>query len=110
MKCKVRNALIAHKGQAMTRHPSDAQFLAMVRSNTIKIFPIKPKHIVNANSILGPSIAGVRGKIVCRKPDEEKAAPGRISDDFHHLHKFIVLTADVIFVNGIAFLITILQN
>jgi hypothetical protein len=35
---------------------------------------------------------------------------GRISDDFHRLHKFIVLTADVMFVNGIAFLTTHLQK
>jgi hypothetical protein len=35
-KHKVPNAIIACKGQAMTGHPSDAQFQAMVRSNTVK--------------------------------------------------------------------------
>jgi hypothetical protein len=110
MKCKVPNAMIPCKGQAMTGHPSNAQFQAMMRSNTIKNCPMKPKHIANANSIFGLSIAGVRGKTTHCKPNQVEAAPGRIPDDFHHLHKFIVLTTDVMFVNGIAFLTTLLQK
>jgi hypothetical protein len=109
-KCKVRNAIIACKGQAMTDHPSDAQFQAMVRSNTIKNCPIKPKHIANVNSIFGLSIAGVRGKTICPKPDQVEAAPGCIPDNFYCLHKFVVLTANVMFVNGIAFLTTLSQK
>ncbi len=53
----------------MTGHPTDAQFLEMVRNKTIKNFPIKPKHITNACSIFGPSIAGVRRKTIRRKPE-----------------------------------------
>jgi hypothetical protein len=61
---KVKDAIFAHKAQAMTGYPSDTQFQAMVRSNTIKNCPIKPDHITNAHSIFGPSITGVRGKTV----------------------------------------------
>jgi hypothetical protein len=79
----------------------------MVRSNTIKNCPIKPAHITNALTIFGPSAAGVRGKPVHCKPEQVKAEPGRILDNFHCLHKFVMLTADVMFVIGIAFLITL---
>ncbi len=103
-KHKVQDAIAARKAQAMTGHPTDAQFLKMVRNKTIKNCPIKPKHITNACSIFGPSIAGVRGKTVRRKPEQVEAEPGCIPDDFHRLHWFVMITADVMFVNGIAFL------
>ncbi len=93
----------------MTGHPSNAQFQAMVRSNTIKNCPIKPKNIANTN-LFGPSISGVRGKTIRCKPDQVEAVPGCIPDDFHCLHKFVVLTANVMFVNGIVFLTTLLQK
>ncbi len=68
-KRKVQDAIGARKAQAMTGHPTDAQFLEMVQNKTIENCPIKPKHITNARSIFVPSIAGVRGKTVRRKPE-----------------------------------------
>jgi hypothetical protein len=94
----------------MTGHPTDAQFLEMVRNETIKNCPIKPKHITNTCSIFGPSIAGVRGKTIRRKPERVEAEPGRIPDDFHRHHQFVVITVDVMFVNEIAFLTTLSQK
>jgi hypothetical protein len=79
----------------------------MVRNKTIKNCPIKPKHITNARSIFGLSIAGVRGKTVRRKPEQVEAEPGCISDDFHRLHRFVVITVHMMFINGIAFLTTL---
>jgi hypothetical protein len=68
-KCKVKDAIAAHKAQAMTGHPTDAKFMEMVRNNTIKNCPIKPAHITNSLTIFGPSIAGVHGKTVGHKPE-----------------------------------------
>ena len=91
----------------MTGHPTDAQFLKMVSNNSIKNCPVKPEHITNAYSIFGPSIAGVRGRTTRQKPEQVEAVVGRIPDDFHRLHKCVVLMADVMFVNGMAFLTTL---
>jgi hypothetical protein len=57
-KRKVQDAIAARKAQAMIGHPTDAQFLEMVRSNTIINCPIEPAHIANALTIFGPSAAG----------------------------------------------------
>jgi hypothetical protein len=84
----------------MIGHPTDAQFLYMVRSNTLKNCPIKPAHISNTLSIFGPSAAGVRERMFTAQVEAE---PGRIPANFHRFHKFVVLTADVMFVNGMAF-------
>jgi hypothetical protein len=109
-KREVQDAIAARKAQAMTGHPTDAQFLEMVRIKAIKNCPIKPKHITNACSIFGPSIAGVHGKTVRCKPEQVEAEPGCIPDDFHCLHWFVVITADVMFVNGMAFLTMLSQK
>jgi hypothetical protein len=102
---EVRNAIFACKAQAMTGHPSsDAQFQAMVSNNSIKNCPVRPEHTSNARSIFGPSIAGVQGKTVCCPPERVEAVLSPIPEDYHCLHKFFMLTADVMFVNGIAFL------
>jgi hypothetical protein len=56
------------------------------------------------------SIAGVHGKPICCKPKQVKAEPGRITDDSHRLHQFVVLTADIVFINSIAFLTMLSQK
>jgi len=106
-KLEVQDAIAAGKAQAMIGHPTNAQFHKMVRNKTIKNCPIKPEHNTNAHSIFGPSSAGVRGKTVCQKPERVEAEPGRILDNFHCFHRFIMITADVMFVNHIAFLTTL---
>jgi hypothetical protein len=103
-KHKVKDTIAACKAQAMTCHPADARFMEMMRNNSIKICPIKPTHITNLLTIFGLSIAGVRGKTVCCKPEQVEAELGRI----HCLNRFVVMTANVILVNGIAFLTTLL--
>jgi hypothetical protein len=104
---KVHDAIFARKAQAMTGHPSDAQFQAMISNNSIKKCPIRPKHISNAHCIFGPSIAGVQGKTVRCPAKQVEAAPSHIPDDYHPLHKYVLLTANVMFINSIAFLATL---
>jgi hypothetical protein len=45
-------------------------------------------------------------KTIPCKPEQVEAEPGRIPDNFHQLHQFVVLTAGV---NGIAFLTTLVM-
>jgi hypothetical protein len=79
----------------------------MVRKNTIKNCPIKPAYITNALTIFGLSIAGVRGKTVRLKLEQVEAELGHIPDNVNCLHRFVVMTANMMFVNGIAFLTTL---
>jgi hypothetical protein len=91
----------------VTGHPTNAQFLKMVRNNSIKNFLVNPNHITNTHSIFGPNIAGVHRRTTHQKPERVEAVVGRIPADFHCLHKSVVLTAGVMFVNGMAFLTTL---
>ena len=78
----------------------------MVSNKLLPKFPITINDITNAKYIFGPYLAGIRGKTV--KPrkirvdtDEYVTTPS----DFYKLHKFVILTVDVMFVNINAFMI-----
>jgi hypothetical protein len=93
--------------QAMIGHPTDAQFKHMVSNRLLKNCPVKLDHITIAHSIYGPSIAGVCGKTLRCKPERVEVEYGNVPDDFHRLHKFVKLTANIMFINGIVFLTTL---
>ena len=66
---EVEDARAARVAQAMLGHPTDRDFLGMVRSNMIENCPVTESAVVNANRIFGPDLAGVRGRTVRRPPE-----------------------------------------
>ncbi len=66
--------------------------------------------VANVHTIFGSSIAGVHGKTICHKPEHVEVKTGCIPGNFHQLHQFVVLTADIMFVNGITFLTMLSQK
>jgi hypothetical protein len=66
---KVEDARAAREAQAMLGHPTNRDFLGMVRSGMISNCPVTPNAVQNAHRIFGPDLAGVRGRTVRRPPD-----------------------------------------
>ena len=64
---------------------------------------MKVKDVTNARAIFGPYLPGLGGKITRQKPERVDPEYIGIPRDFYELHKFVTLTTDVMFVNGIAF-------
>ena len=79
----------------------------MVSNKTLDNCPVIPADIPNALALYGPHLPGVRGYTVRKKPDRVKTESLSVPDDYHRLHHFVTLTADVIFVNGVPFLVTL---
>lgn len=109
-KCEVEKAILACKAQAMMGNLSESQFKEMVRNKTSKHCPLKLEDITNAHAIFGTDLAGVHGKTVRFKPTRVEMGYINIPDDFHKLCHFMTLTADMMFINGIAFLMTCLRK
>ena len=61
----------------------------------------------NADVIFGTDLSGVWGRAVRTKPERVETDSVAIPRDFYELNRFITLTADVMFVNGIAFMTTL---
>jgi hypothetical protein len=66
---EVEDARAAREAQAMLGHPTDRDFLGMIRSGMILNCPVTPSAVQNANRIFCPDLAGVRGRTVRRPPE-----------------------------------------
>ena len=103
-KREVEKAILARKMQLRIGIPSDREFMKLVSRNQIKNADFTVQDIANALVIFGPCLENTRGKTVRRKPDP--VVVERIDLDLRGLTRFVTLTADVMFVNGNAFLVT----
>ena len=108
--CEVEEARAAREAQGMVGHPTDRDFLEMVRANYIMNCPVTESAVQNANLIFGPDLAGVRRRTVHRPPEA-------VPTDFVHIpwifldrHQVVVLTADVMFVNGVPILVSLARG
>jgi hypothetical protein len=78
----------------------------MVGEKLLTNCPITIHNVDNATQIFAPDLANLRGKTMGVKPDHIRVKYARISKNFIQLHKHMILVADVMFVNGLPFLVT----
>ena len=106
-KREIKEATLARLLQSRVRNMSDTTLKHMVSVNGLRNSPVRPEHVTNASRIFGPNVAALEGKTV-RRPSPRVHTDGGITipDDFHRLHHFVTLVADIFFVNGVAFLMT----
>jgi hypothetical protein len=94
----------------MVGHPTDRDFLGMVRANMILNCPISDKAVVNANRIFGPDLAGVRGRTVRKTPVPVTTDYVQIPRGILERHRLVVLAVDVMFVNRVPFLVRVARG
>ena len=82
-------------------------FKWVILSNQIKDCPVTSADVEIANTIWGKNIAALKGKTTRTKPDPVAGNPLRVPKEFMKLHRDVYLTADVFFVNGIIFFISL---
>ena len=103
---EIKDATIAREAQAKLGHPSDATMRKLVSSNSLLNCPVTTQALTNSTSIFGPNLGGVRGNTVRDCPGRVEVVPNVVPNDFGRLHKLVVLVADVMFVNELAFFVT----
>jgi hypothetical protein len=109
-KREVNEAREARKAQAMVGHPTDREWLGMVRANIIKNCPITDKAVINAQRIFGPELAGVRGRTIRETPASVTTDYVQIPREILERHRRVVLAVDVMFVNGVPFLVSVARG
>jgi hypothetical protein len=107
MKHDVAKAHAARRFQSMIGSPSPWDFDAVVRDNMIANCPITPRNIANAHAIFGRDLPSLHGKTTRRKPERVCTDYVAIPQSLIDLHVDVTLVADVMFVNGLPFLITL---
>jgi hypothetical protein len=106
-KRKVVQAKEARWAQAMLGNPSKKDYKGMVSNNLIANCPITSSDVTNLRTIFGPDLASIRGKTVRHTPAPVVADYGVVPCGLVDANKVITLAADVFFINGMAFLLTI---
>ncbi len=104
---KVKEASATQEAQAVLGPPKDQEFLGMLRSGMILNCPVTPTAVQNANQIFGPDLAGVRGRTVWRPPESVTTNHVKIPRATLEQHQRVTLAANVMFVNGVPFLVSI---
>jgi hypothetical protein len=101
-----RQALLVQKLQIMIGYPSTCDFLKIVEQNLIPNCPIRRADILAAEDILGPHVGSLKGKTAhFAEPHVSNLLP--IPCNILSLYRVVTLCIDIMYVNKIAFLITI---
>jgi hypothetical protein len=109
-KKQVQRATLARRLMAMIGAPTAREFQGLVRHNLLMDCPISTDDITNAHTIFGPDLANIRGKTVRRKPEHVHSEIVAIPQQLLDCHSSVTLTADVMFVNTIPFLVLSSRN
>ncbi len=92
--------------QGMIGNPTKREFAGKVHEKLITNCPVTVHDINNANRIFGPDLANLREKMTSTKPEQVRVEIVQIHWDVVQRHKYVTLVADVMFVNGLPFLVT----
>ncbi len=91
-------------------NPTERELTGMVRKKLIANCPVTVQDIHNANRIFGPDLANLKGKTTRKQPEHVRVDYVKIPRDLVKMHKYVTLVADVMFVNGLPFLVTSLRG
>jgi hypothetical protein len=103
---KIKKAQQARRLQGMIGNPTERELAGMVREKLIAICPVTMQDVHNANQIFGPDLANRRGKLTRKQPQHVRVDYMEIPWNLVNMHKYVTLVADVMYVNGLLFLVT----
>ena len=105
-----KGAHLARIAQSIVAHPPDSNFKLMVSSPSFKNCPVTVNDVTNARTIFGPDQPGLAGRSTIQKPQRVVPEYMGIPRVLYERHKYVTLKAEVMFVNGIAFLVSLLRG
>jgi hypothetical protein len=100
----------ARWAQAVMGNPSEKDYKGVVSNHLISNCPVTHTDITNACAIFGPDLPSVQGKTVRQTPAPVVTDYVEVPRSLVELNKTVTLAADVFFVDGTAFLITMLRR
>ena len=109
-KKQVQRATLARRLMGMIGAPTERDYQDMVRQNLLQDCPITPSDIANAHTIFGPDLVNIRGKTVRRKPSHVNTEIVEIPQQILFNQRNVTLSADVMFVNQVPFLVSSSRN
>ena len=84
--------------------------LSVIDNNHIPNFPVTRYDIKAAETIHGPSLVGLKGKTVRRPEDHVQVEVTPLPSNIMEKYLNVTLSADIMFVNGVRFFMTIARH
>ena len=98
---------VARKAISMMGSPSVSTMKVMVRDNLINNCPVTVESLNIADDIFGPDVASIQGKMARRRPAHVGLDEVEVPPEIFDRNSSVVVVADVMFVNGLAFLVSV---
>eukprot|EP00536_Pseudo-nitzschia_multiseries_P005984 jgi/Psemu1/14155/gm1.14155_g len=96
--------------QRITGHLSTKQLLQITQKNQLVNCPVTPGNVRLMNKILGPSIAGLKGKTTRQKKQTVEPEIVPMPEHIWEQYMAITLAIDIMYIKGIPFLNSISRN
>jgi hypothetical protein len=100
----------ARRLQRMIGNPIERELVGMVHEKLTANCPVTMQEVHNANRIFGSDLANLRGKTTRKQPEHIRVDYVEIPQNLINMHKYVTLVADVMFVNGLPFLVTLARG
>ena len=104
------HAVLARQLQIKIGRPSTKDFIRIVTSNQLPNCPITRADILAAEHIFGPDVGSLKGKTTRKAPPRVHHQVDPLPPVVMMRYRDVALCADVMFVNGIPFLVTVSRN
>lgn len=101
-----KRATAARDAMAMMAHPPEEKMKRLVSKTNVANVPFTPADFANGRAIFGPDRAALRGKKTRERPSRVRPELIRIPQQLFDKLKDVILTADLMFLNGLSFFIT----
>jgi hypothetical protein len=99
-------AVLARKIQVTIGRPSTKEFIRIVNGNMLPDCPISRADILAAEHIFGPEVGSLKGKTTRRRPHAIGNEVTSIPPVIMERYRDVTISADLMYINGIAFLVT----
>jgi hypothetical protein len=83
----------------MIGNSTKQEFAGMVREKLFANCPVTVQDVHNAKQIFAPVLANLRGKTTRTKLEDVRVDYVKIPQDYVKMHKYVMLVADVMFVD-----------
>jgi hypothetical protein len=103
-------ATLARNIQKIIGRPSTKAFIKIVENNLLPNCPVTRRDIIAAEHIFGPDVGSLKGKTVHKAATSVDVNTVDLPATVMSHYQDIVLAADIMFVNGIPFFVTISRN
>ena len=105
----IQHARAARRFQNIIMRPGARQLIDMAVSH-LKGCPLTKADVKAAEDIYGPNLGALKGKTVARPNPHVPAGVDHVPTSIMSVHRSVTLTIDVMFINKVAFLITMSRN